>query len=84
MIVDPKFNRDFSTELFMRFSPWLLRTTLFIEIGLVLGCGNDASVGMKNMQVGTGPPIQKDLPLKKGKKPMPPDPPSPKAPPLPR
>jgi hypothetical protein len=49
--------------------------------GTVLGCGDNASKGMKNFQPGTGPNIQKEMRLKKGTKPMPPEPPGPKAPP---
>jgi hypothetical protein len=49
---------------------------------LALGCNSSSTTGMRNYTPGTGAEMQKDLPLKKGNKPMPPDPPSPKAPPV--
>jgi len=49
---------------------------------LSLGCNSSSTTGMRNYTPGTGPEMQKDIPLKSGNKPMPPDPPSPKAPPL--
>jgi hypothetical protein len=54
--------------------------SLLVGVCFLIGC-NDESKGMQNMKLNTGPDIQKDLPLKKGKKPMPADPVGPKAPP---
>jgi hypothetical protein len=53
---------------------------LVLGAGSLLGCSEQPK-GMPNFQHGTGPPIQKNLPLKKGKKPLPVEPPSPKPPP---
>jgi hypothetical protein len=64
----------------MRFPRYLCLVGFLAGAALVLGC-SDNSKGMKNMQPGSGPPVQKELQLKKGKKPLPADPPDPKAPP---
>ena len=64
----------------MYFPRCIFLGSLVVCACFILGC-SDESKGMKNMQPGTGPDVQKDLPLKKGKKPMPPDPASPKPPP---
>jgi hypothetical protein len=48
----------------------------------VAGCGDDGPKGMPNMKPGTGPLVEKQMPLKKGgRKPMLPEPPGPQAPP---
>lgn len=54
--------------------------SFLITASFTLGC-SDNPKGMQNMQLGTGPAVQKDMPLKKGKKPMPADPATPKPPP---
>jgi hypothetical protein len=64
----------------MYFRRCTLLASLLAGACFVLGC-SDSPKGMQNMQPGSGPDVQKDLPLKKGKKPMPPDPASPKPPP---
>ena len=64
----------------MRFPRGALVASLLLGLALTLGC-NDESKGMRNMIPGTGPGQQKEMPLKKGKKPQPYEPPSPKAPP---
>jgi hypothetical protein len=52
-----------------------------IGAGFSAGCSDNSSKGMKNMQMGNERGIQKELPLKKVKKPLPPEPFGPKAPP---
>src|SRR5438552_18450760 len=69
-------------EDFMRFFRCVLVAGLFAGAGLTLGCSKPTTMGMRNYQPGSGPEVQKDLPLKKGNKPMPTDPPDPKAPPV--
>jgi hypothetical protein len=64
----------------MNYSRCALLASLVIAAGSILGCG-DSTKGMPNMQQGSGPPVQKDLPIKKGNKPMPAEPSGPKAPP---
>lgn len=54
---------------------------LLAAAGAALGCTDNASKGMPNFQPGTGPNVEKELKLKKGKKPLPMEPPGPKAPP---
>jgi hypothetical protein len=55
---------------------------LALGAGALCGCGSKPK-GMPNMQLQSGPAVQRDLPVKNKKirKPMPPDPPGPKAPP---
>ena len=53
---------------------------LLIGSLLLAGCDSKPT-GMPGMVPGTGPGQQRDLPLKKGKKPLPYEPPSPKPPP---
>ncbi len=53
---------------------------LLIGSMLLVGCGSKPT-GMPGMVPGTGAGQQRDLPLKKGKKPLPYEPPSPKPPP---
>jgi hypothetical protein len=65
----------------MRFPRCVGLVSVLTGAALLLGCGDSKSQGMKNMVPGTGPPVQRDMPLKKGKKPMPPDLPPPKPPP---
>jgi hypothetical protein len=67
----------------MRFFRCALVTGLAMAASLTLGCGNSSNndMRMRNFQAGSGPEVQKDLPLKRGNKPMPPDPPDPQAPP---
>ena len=65
----------------MRFPRWVPLVSVLAGAVLLVGCGDRNSQGMKDMVPGTGPPVQRDLPLKKGKKPMPPDVPPPKPPP---
>ena len=69
----------------MRVFRCALVTGLITAAGLALGCGNSSGeMHMRNYKAGTGPEVQKDIPLKKGNKPMPPDPPDPVAPPIQR
>jgi len=71
---------DLHSELSMYIRRYGLPGSLVVGVCFILGC-SDEPKGMQNMKLNSGPDIQKDLPLKKGKKPMPPDPVGPKAPP---
>jgi hypothetical protein len=64
----------------MRFPRWVRLVTVPIFLTTLLGCGNKPT-GMANMQLGTGPNIQKELKSRKTKRELPPEPPPPKAPP---
>jgi hypothetical protein len=64
----------------MHFTRRAFLASLVIGVGAALGCDNSPK-GMQNMQMGTGPGVHKDMPLKKKNKPMPADPVAPKAPP---
>jgi hypothetical protein len=68
----------------MRFLRSALAACFVAAAALSLACNSSSTTGMRNFTPGTGPEVQKDLPLKRGNKPMPPDPPDPKAPPLTR
>jgi hypothetical protein len=65
----------------MRFPRWVRLVGLLLGTSLLLGCGGSQPTGMRNMVPGTGPDVQLEMPLKKGKKPLPPEPPPPKPPP---
>jgi hypothetical protein len=64
----------------MHFTRRALLASLVFSVGVALGCDKN-SKGMQNMQLGTGPAVKMDMPLKKKPKPMPADPAGPKAPP---
>ncbi len=68
----------------MRFPRFAVFAGLLLSTGLILGCTDNTKSRMRNIQEGTGPEVEKDMPLKKGAKPMPADSPPPQPPPLPK
>src|SRR5262249_34713607 len=61
-------------ELAMRISRRACLAALLSGTGLCVGCGDNSSKGMKNMQMGNERGIQKDPQTKKEKNPRPPNP----------
>jgi hypothetical protein len=73
---------NLQTETAMCLTRRALLIGLVMAAFSIVGCGVDDSKGMPNMKPGTGDVVEKQMPLKGGKKkPLPPEPPGPQAPP---